>query len=365
MSGLSDPLKYKKFWNQFGGDYNNSREIETYDNLQAEIAAIYGIPIYYYTINVDQYKDGMDPVYGENSMPVWDRAFQFTALLDEWSQEMQEARAFGMINTDEITLFIHRSTYDKHVGKRSTLSPSDPTRRGAFGPIAKDMVMTPHNGLVYEVVTGGLHFLDSSAQQFGHKFWYKLTLQSRETSDAVVGAGEQYGPVPDLTLDEMIEAGLLDEDGGYVCNPQSIVNTPHGPGLTPPATGTPEFCPDYETTGTPIGPIDPNDLPETIFAPDGSISQAFDVPGEKPNSHFGDNDEVQEVADEIVDPQTNEIVLDTTRPIGFNGEGSIIYTDTGDLVPEDSSDYEIFYQKWKYGPMGRAIRNNRDLWGDW
>lgn len=371
MAGLDDPLKYKKYWNQYGGDYNNSREIEMMDNLQAEYAGIYGIPIEYYPISVDAYAEGMDPIYGENSTPVWDRKYQLTGIIDEYSQEMLQWQAAGQMNVDEVTMYIHRSTYDKLIGIRSAKAPStDPTRRGAYGPVPKDMLRTPYNGHIYEVVTGGLHFLETNAQHFGHKFWYKVTLKSREVSDAQIGKGEQYGALPDMTLDEMIAAGMLDEDGGYVCNPQAVVETPDlckpiDGSCTTPLTGMPNACPDYETVGAPAGPSDGETVPDDLLLNDGRVSGKYQVPGERPMSRAGDQYEVQRVANELVDPQTNEIVQEASASMTYNSEGTIVYAETGMPVPEGSDDWNIFLQNQKYGEMGRVIRNNRDLWGDW
>jgi len=328
MSGLDDPLKYKRFFNQFGGDYNNSREIETYDNLQAEYAGIYGIPIEYYPIVVDAYEEGLDRVYGENSRPVWDKKYQITGLIDEYSQELLKWQAAGQMNVDEVTMYIHRSTFDKLVGFRSRKIPvTDPTRRGGYGPIPKDMIRTSYNGLFYEVVTGGVHFMDSSAQQFGHKFWYKVTLKSREVSDAYIGAGEQYGAVPDLTLQQLIDSGQLESDKAYTCNPQAVVGTP--PVQTDPISG----------------------LPNCLQIND--------------NATLGDQEEIETLSDQIIDPQTNEIVQSPSASMTYSSEGTVIYVATGLEVVEGSDDWNIFMQNNKYGPTGRIIRNNRDIWGDW
>lgn len=369
MSGLSDPLSYKKYFNQFGGEYNNAREIETLDNVQGEIAAIYGIPIDYYPISIDAYAENLDPILGENDRPIWDRKYKLTALQDEYAQELLKWEAAGQINVDETVLFIHRSTFDKLVGIRSKNAPStDPTRRGAWGPAPKDMIRTPYNGLIYEVVTGGLHFLDSSAQLFGHKFWYKVTLKAREVSDAAVGAGEQYGAVPDMTLQEMIDAGMLDENGGYVCNPQAVVGTPNipdqnnGSGTTP-LTGMPDVCPDYTTVGSQGGPSD-GSVPDDLLLTDGRVADKYTVPGERPLSRQGDQKEIQRVVDETIDPQTNEKVQEPSAAMTYNSEGTIVYVESGNPVPEGSDDWNIFLQNNKYG-VGTVIRHNRDLWGDW
>lgn len=404
MASSIDPFKYDKYFGQFGGSYNNGREIDYFDKQQAEYAAIYGIPINYYTINVDDYKEGMDIIYGENSTPVWDRKFQMKALLDEYSQEMVQWQGAGQIGTDEITLFIHKSTYDQLVGQRSALTPGGPERRGGYGPITRDMIMTTHNNIVYEVITGGVHFMDSSAQLFGHKFWYKCTLKQREVSPAQIGAGEQYGALPDLTIEELMEAGIIG-DGNYVCNPQGVVDKPCGPDGTPiecpnpndnlgdcpdystwtngsqtcDTSASPEVCPDYTTSGSgpayeqrPLnggtpGPSgdEPSNVPDDVFLPDGRLNMKYDVPGAKQYSDYNDGPEIQETADQIVDPQTDMPIQEPSRAITFNQEGSIVYTDTGEMVPEGSSDYNMFMAKWKYGPNGRVIRNNRDLWGDW
>lgn len=370
MSGLSDPLSYKKFFNQFGGDYNNSREIESYDNLQAEYAAIYGIPVEYYPISIDAYAENLDPILGENGRPIWDRKYGLTALMDEYSQELLKWEAAGQMNVDEIVLYIHRSTFDKIVGIRSNKAPStDPTRRGAWGPAPKDMLRTPYNGHIYEVVTGGLHFLDSQAKHFGHKFWYKVTLKSREVSDAAVGAGEQYGALPDMTLQEMIDAGMLDEDGGYVCNPQAVVGTPDIPDQnegagTRPLTGMPDVCPDYTTVGAPSGPSD-GTVPDDLLLTDGRVADKYNVPGERPLSRQGDQKEIARVTEEIFDPQTNEKIQEASAAMTYNSEGTIVYVETGQPVPEGSDDWNIFLQNHKYGPTGTIIRHNRDIWGGW
>jgi hypothetical protein len=329
MSGLDDPLKYKRFFNQFGGEYNNSREIETYDNLQAEFAGIYGVPIEYYTIHVDGYKDGLDVIYGENSVPVWDRKFQLTGIIDEYSQELMNWQAAGPVNIDEVTMYIHRSTFDKLIGFRSLNVPvTDPNRRGGWGPVPKDIIKTPYNGFYYEVITGGVHFMDSRAQQFGHKFWYKVTLKSREISDTYIGKGEQYGGVPDPTLQQLIDSEQIPADKAYTCNPQAVVGTP-AEMQTSPATGMPS-C----------------------------------IPYQDPITH-GDQERVEDIANQIIDPQTNEIVQSASAEMTYNSEGSVIYVASGQLVPEGSDDWNIFMQNQKYGNMGRVIRNNRDLWGDW
>ncbi len=335
MSGLSDPLKYKRQFGQFNGDFDNRREIETYDNLAAEFAGIKGIPLEYYPINVDLYKDGMDVIYGDNSRPQWDRKYILTAILEEWTQEIQAFNGMGLQNTDDITLYIHRSTFDKIVGIRTLKALITTTdRRGAYGPIAKDEIRTPHNGLVYEVLTGGEHFMDPNAQHFGHKFWYKITCKVRQTSDAPVGVGEQHGAFPDAPLDDRFKG-----------NPQFILPTPTKEEMainasgTPSQSGTPTLLPtdpvEYVTTGAPPGPGD-GSVPEDILLPDGRVADKYQVQPQKDGSSNGDQDEIQTTADQIVDPQTDQNVT----------PGS----------PEET----------KYGPNGRTIPHKReDLFGDW
>jgi hypothetical protein len=328
MSGLSDPLKYKKNWNQFSGDFNNQREIETLDNTFAEYAGIAGIPIDYFPINVDDFADGIDPVYGENSTPKWDRKIQLTAILDEFTPEVQSFGAVGIENIDEITLYIHRSTFDKIVGIRSKKAPKKTAdRRGSWGPIAKDMVVTPHNGLKYEIMNGGLHFLRGEDQHFGHKFWYKITCKVSQNSDASLGVGEQYGAKPDTPLDPM-----------YQGNPQFIVPTPPKEELmglgTPEQTGVPvnsDTSGNYTTVASTLSP----GLNTPLVLPDGTIANKDKVPGMAPGSKNGDNESIQKVADQIVNPQTDQV------------------TDPG-------SDEET-----QYGTAGRVIPHKRDLWGDW
>lgn len=327
---MSDPLKYKQYWNQFSGDYSNNREIESYDNMMAEYAAIRGVPIEFFPINVDEYAKHMDPVYGENSQPKWDRKIPITGILEEWSPEVQLFNAGGLQNEDEITLYIHRSTFDKLVGIRSTKAPKKTTdRRGSWGPIAKDLVRTPHNGLVYEVLTGGMHFMTKEAQHFGHKFWYKLTCKVRQVSDASLGMGEQYGAIPDQALPDI-----------YKGNPQYILPTPPKEELvamgTPDQTGAPanDACSgEYTTVASVDGPA-LNTSP--LILPDGRVADKEQVPGMKPGSKSGDQDEVKTLASEqVIDPQTDQV----TDP--------------------DSEEND------KYGPNGRTIPHKRDLWGDW
>jgi hypothetical protein len=385
-------MRWKRYWGQYQGDYDNNREIQTYDNMMAEWAGIVGIPIQYYTLHVDDYKDGLDPIHGENSRPVWDRAFQLTAITEQWTQELQNFSTFGLENIDELTLYVHRSTFDRLVGWRSGETPVEspnltprPSRRGGYGPIASDILQTQHNGLFYEVITGGLHFLETNAQHFGHKFWYKLTLRSRETSAPVVGQGEQYGPIPqNMSLEEYAISQGLPPDY-YSGNPQFVVPTPDcddlrdpfpNPDLNPPTSGSPEDeCGrvQYETTGGAPGPTnleDYNDgsVPDDYYLEDGRIASKYKVKGPKPFSAKGENQEIQDAADQVVDPQTDLNVyrdLPSGRSGELNEQGIPVYTDTGLPIPTNSEDYRNFIGYNKYGPAGRILRNNRELWGDW
>lgn len=391
MAGAPDPMRWKRYWGQYGGDYDNNREIQTYDNMMAEWSGIVGIPIMYYTIHVDDYKEGIDPVYGENSSPVWDRAFELTAILPEWSQELQNFTTFGLENIDELQLYIHRSTYDRLIGWRSGETPVQhpnvtprPNVRGGYGPIPKDVIMTQHNGLYYEVVTGGLHFLESTAQHFGHKFWYKVTLKSRESSAPVVGKGEQFGPIDDKqTLEEYAISQGLPPDY-YTGNSQFVIPTPDcddmrspfDPNLNQPISGAPrDECGrvQYTTTGGAPGPVDLEDyndgtVPDDYYLEDGRVASKYKVDGPKPFSAKGDNQEVQDAADQVVNPQSNLNVykdLPSGREGMLNDQGIPIYTDTGEPIPADSEDYRNFVGYNKYGPTGRVLRHDRDLWGGW
>ncbi len=331
MSGLSDPQSYSKYWTQYSSD-PCSRENETYDRIQAELVAIKGIDVDFYTLNVDDYAAGLDQVYGENSRPKWDRRFIMKAMLDTWTPEPIIFNIGGRQTSDEITLFFHRGTFDKSVGVRSNKAPTtSPDRRGAWGPVAKDMFMTPHNGLIYEVTEGGLHFLDAKAQHFGYKFWYKVTAKVREVSDAGIGMGEQYGAVPDKPLPEK-----------YKGNPQFILETPTEAELMqnddPVYTQSPDITAaeptEFFTTASPIGPND-GTIPPDLLLGDGRINGKYVVPDTKEGSKTSDREKIKIVADQIVDPQTDQVV-DPDSPEGQ-----------------------------KYGPNGRVIPNNRNLWGDW
>ena len=332
MSGLSDPLRYKRNWGQFAGDFDNRREIETYDNFAAEYAGIKGIPVDYFPINVDSYKEGMDVVYGENSAPKWDRKYQLTAILEDWTGELVNFSKFGLENVDEVTLYVHKSTFDKIVGIRTNLATTTTTnRRGAYGPIAKDELRMPHSGLVYEVITGGEHFMQGDAQHFGHKFWYKLSCKVRQASDASVGVGEQHGALPDVVLDDKFKG-----------NPQFVLETPTKAEMAVMATGTPaqtgvatQTTPvEYVTTGTASGPGD-GTVPDDIILPDGRVADKYQATPQKESSTNGDQNEIQDTADEIVDPQTDQVTTPSTS----------------------GND--------KYGPNGRTVPHKRDLWGDW
>jgi hypothetical protein len=335
MSGLSDPLQYKKYFGQFSGDFDNRREIETYDNFAAEYCGIKGVPLEYYPINVDSYKQGLDVVYGENSSPKWDRKYVLTAILEEWTQEIQAFGGFGMVNTDDITLYMHRSTFDKIVGIRSNLAPTtNPERRGSYGPVAKDEIRIIANGLVYEVLTGGEHFMESDAQHFGHKFWYKLTCKIRETSTAAIGVGEQRGALPEV----------IPMDPKYGGNPQFELLSPTQEELDadeeevetidPSGTPTQTDPPEYVTIGAAPGPGD-GTVPDDIFLPDGRVAEKYKVKNEKEYSTSGDQKEIKSTANEVVDPQTSLITTPGTS-------GNI-----------------------KYGPNGIVIPDRRFLWADW
>lgn len=336
MAGLDDPLRYKSAWNQFGGDFSNRREIEFYDNQAAEYSGIKGIPLEYYTINVDDYKDGIDEVYGENSRPKWTKKYTLVAILEEFTPEVQAFGGIGLENIDEIVLYFHRSTFDKHVGQRSEKMPKGRIdQRAGFGPVAEDQFMTTHNGLIYEVITGGLHYLSSQEQHFGHKFWYKVTGKVRKVSDASLGEGEQYGGLKDMLL-----------DAKWKGNPQYIIPTPSNEELAGTGTVLPSGTGlvisaetgcvggDYSTTAQAEGP-GTVDTPSDLLTPSGTVADKYIVPGMKDDSKFTDKVDIKDSADEVVDPQTN-----------LNAEVG---------TPEND----------KYGPTGRIIKNKRELWNEW
>lgn len=392
MAGAPDPMRWKKHWGQYSGDYSNSKEIETYDNMMAEYAGIYGIPILYYTLNIDDYKENLDVISGESSTPKWDRVFQLTAIAEEWAKEMQKFSAFGLENSDELTLFVHKSTYDRLIGWRSNLAPARspnltprPTTRGAYGPSPKDLLFTPNNGLTYEVITGGVHFLESNAQMFGHKFWYKLTLKSAEVSAPNIGNGESYGPVPkNISLQEYATLRGLPENY-YSSNPQFIVPTPEcadlsapftDPSLNPSISAAPyDNCGriNYTTTGGKEGPINLQEFNSTVqndyLLEDGRVASKYHIEGSpKSFSAKGDNAEVQATADQVVDPQSDLIVkkdLPSGRVGILNEQGIPVYADDGSMIPASSEDYRNFIGYNKYGPTGRVIRHNRELWESW
>ena len=336
MANFTDPMSYKERFTQFSGDFDNRKVIGSYDKQMYQYACIKGIPIEYYTINVDDYKEGIDVIYGENSRPKWDKKFKIVAILEDFTQEM---RQYGNImpiqNIDETQMFIHRSMFDQVIGIRSN-KPIVKTvdRRGAYGPIAGDQIVTPHNGLIYEVVEGGLHFLTSEAQHFGHKFWYKVSLKSREVSDATVGSGEQYGATPDLELPD-----------AYKGNPQYLMNSPtkeelyNNTGTVSPitvittgSTGCENV--EYVTAGTASGP--PLIPPEDLIDQSGNTKSEYILQGLKEGSLFRDNEEVKKEENAIINPQTDNKV-DPASEAGV-----------------------------KYGPNGRILPHNRkDLFKDW
>jgi hypothetical protein len=387
MAGASDPFRWKRYFGQFSGDYDNNREIETYDSLMAEYAGIAGVPIIYYTINVDQYKNGINIATGENSSPLWDRSIQLTALQENWSNEAQKITTFNLENIDELVLFIHRSTFDKLIGPRSENTPVQgpnltprPTRRGGYGPITKDIVKTLNNDLYYEVITGGLHFLESNAQHFGHKFWYKLTLKPREPSAPIIGTGEQYGlSQQTMTLEQLALSKGLPADY-YKGNSQFVIPTPSCDdllhpypdpelaGTVPPSSSNPDSCGriNYQTTGGNIGPL--SEIPDDYYLPDGRIADKYRVEGPKSFSNSSDTAKVQTHAETVIDPQSNLTVtkdLPSGRQGTFNEQSIPIYVDTGEPIPANSEDYRNFIGYNKYGPSGKVVRHSRELWGDW
>lgn len=334
---MTDPLAYKKYWNQFSGSQGNQKEIATYDNMMREYAMIKGVPIMYYSINVDDYKEGLDQIYGENSKPKWDRKYGMVAVLDEFSPEAQEFGLRGLVNTDEIVLFIHKSMFDELVGQRSLKITGSKERRGQFGPVAKDQIQTPHNGLIYEVINGGVHFLPNEAQMFGKKFWYKVTCKAREVSDAVLGEGEQYGAVPDPVLDPQWKGNpqyLIPNPTANDWSGQTGTPTPSTSG-TSPTTGCP--APEYTTMGTASGPSD-GAVPSDLLDPTtGNVKEQYVGAGMKPNSTNGDNKDIEKEEKQIIDPQTDHKV----DPSSEEGQ--------------------------KYGPNGRIIdrKDRKELFGDW
>lgn len=333
MAGLSDPLRYKQYWNNFSGERNNP-EIQTYDTVMAEYAGIKGIPIEFYTLNIDHYKENMDALWGENTKSTWDRCFTLTAILDEWSQDTLEWQQGVQWQTDQIILYIHRSTFDSIVGKRSNVDPRG-QRVENSGPVEKDMLKVIPTGLVYEVITAGLHFLSPQDQHFGHKFWYKLTCQIREVSHATVGVGEQYGNTQQQNLEEIYTQNLQClvptpnlETEEEICVAEPTYDSCNGYSTiagcqTQPVTGMPNICPNYETVGTDGSPIQNTNDMCTVEPP-------------KQNSTHGQNEQIESAAhDDIYNPKTLEIT-------------------------EPESEDNI-----KYGPHGSVIPNKRDLWGDW
>jgi hypothetical protein len=196
-----------------------------------------------------------------------------------------------------------------------------------------------HNGFIYEVVTGGSHFMPGEAQLFGQKFWYKLTCKAREVSDAVLGEGEQYGAIPDPVLDTK-----------WKSNPQFLAPSPTAvdwAGLTGtiiPDVNTDQnldvngcvIPPDYTTSGTASGPLTgtPTDLTDPVT---GNVKEQYIGAGTAPDSLFGDAADVQLEGDQVIDPTTDK------------------KADTG--TPEEL----------KYGPAGRVIvrADRKELFGDW
>lgn len=335
----SDPLAYKQYWNQFSGSQGNQKEIATYDGLMREYASIKGVPVEYFTINVDDYKDGMDQVYGENSTPKWDKKYTLVAILEDFTPEANQFSGIGLENIDEAVFYVHRGMFDEIIGIRTNKQTNKSReRRGAYGPVASDQIRTLHNGLIYDVMTGGLHFLSSEAQQFGHKFWYKLTCKIRQVSDAPLGTGEQYGAVPDLPLDPKWKG-----------NPQFLIPNPTRADwenqtgtpiivqpITPPGSGCPT-PPAYQTIGTAIG-SPTSSPPEDLIDPNtNTVKEIYQGAGLAPGSIFGDNADVEKEAAQIVNPDTDK------------------------KVDPDSPDGK------KFGPDGRIIHNpaNKELFGDW
>lgn len=332
MTDYSNPLDSKQYFNQFNGDFDNRQEIEFFNQEMYQYAKIAGIPVTYMPIDVDSYKSEYDVVYGENTKPKWDRKFLMVAILEDFTQETRQFSGIGLENIDEVTMYIHKSMFDEIVGKRSNTDVKN--KRGAFGPVASDQIMTNHNGIVYDVLEGGLHFLSSQAQHFGHKFWYKVTCKVRQVSDATIGVGEQYGGVPDMNLEDK-----------YKGNPQFLLTSPTreeiyaGTGTVPVNTNTDMpsgTCSnnEYLTTGSSSDPI--VGIPDNLIDQSGNVSEQFIGNGMKTDSTFNDQDEIKTEEDAIINPDTDHKV-DPTSPEGQ-----------------------------QFGPSGRIIDHKRkELFSDW
>jgi hypothetical protein len=119
----------------------------------------------------------------------------------------------------------------------------------------------------------------------------------------------------------------------YTGNPQFIIPTPPKEELvglgTPAQTGAPtnnDTSGDYTTVASTQSP----ELQQPLILSDGAAADSSQVPGLKEGSKSGDQNEVQEEADKVINPSTDQVV-DTPEP----------------------------------GTVGRVIPHKRDLFGDW
>lgn len=192
MAGSDNPLRKKKYWNQFNGPLETSNEKEYFDSLCSEYFEIYGIPVYYYPSIVNENKDR---IFGEDTSKEYFRKHHLTGIIVGGQlEENLFYNGFGQINQVDFQIYFHRHTFLKHIQRV---------------PLPSDQFFLPNSSaLVYEVNHVDWTTLGQEGNFFGHQSGLLLTCKEREVS------GEQYGITDDNgNLLEGIDPSVLLPDG--------------------------------------------------------------------------------------------------------------------------------------------------------
>lgn len=173
MAGSDNPLGKKKYWNQFNGPLHTHNEKEFYDSIISEYFEIYGIPVFFYPVIVNENKDR---IFGEDTTKKYIRKHHLTGIIVGGAlEENLQYNGFGQINQVDFQVYFHRHTFLKHIRRV---------------PLPGDHFFLPNSSaLVYEVNHVDWTTLGQEGNFFGHQSAFLLTCKEREVS------GEQYGIV--------------------------------------------------------------------------------------------------------------------------------------------------------------------------
>lgn len=174
---MTDPLSYKTYFPQGTGPLNQNNEMETFDNMQAEMINIYGIPMDYYPVQVDIKKD---VAFGEDTTKLYLRKVQVMGKIDnDGFDENLLYTGFGELNNIEFRVYVHLPTFLSLVGRE---------------PLAGDQFYLPFNStFVYEVTHAVHAALGRDGNFFGFKSLFVLNCRERAVNNQVAGYGERFG----------------------------------------------------------------------------------------------------------------------------------------------------------------------------